>query len=54
MQTCQNNLDLNLYVVSSTSCVIIILEDIFIRSYKKEIKHVIINTRDLASTLVNY
>ena len=54
MQTCQNNLDLNLYVVFSTSYVIIILEDIFIRSYKKEIKHVVIDIRDLALTLVNY
>ena len=54
MQTCQNNLGLNLYVVPSTSYVVTILENGLIRSYKKRSKYIAIDTRDLVSTLVNY
>ena len=54
MQTCQNNLGLNLYVVPSTSYVVTILENGLIRSYKKRSKCIAIDTRDLVSTLVNY
>ena len=48
MWTCQNDLGLNLYVVPSTSYVVTISEDDFVRSYKERSKHVAINTRDLA------
>ena len=54
MQTCQNNLGLNLYVVPSTSYVVTILENGLIRRYKKRSKYIAIDTRDLVSTLVNY
>jgi len=51
MQTCWNNLGLNLYVVPSMSCVVTISEDGLVR---REVKCIAINTRDLVSTLVNY
>ena len=54
MQTCQNNLGLNLYVVSSTRHVVTISEDGLIRSYKERSKCIAIDTRDLVSTLVNH
>jgi len=52
MQTCWNNLGLNLCVVPSTSYVVAISEDSLVRSYKerRELKYITINTRDLVST----
>jgi len=54
MQTCWNDLGLNLYIVPPMSHVVTILEDGLVRSYKKGVKCVTINTGDLASTLVIY
>ena len=55
MQTCWNNLGLNLCIMPSTSHMITISENGLVRSYKeREIKHVAIDTRDLVSTLVDY
>ena len=54
MQTCWNNLGLNLCIVPSTSHIVVISEDSLIRSYKERSKHVAIDTGDLVSTLVNY
>ena len=54
MQTCQNDLGLNLYVVPPTSCIVTISEDGLVRSYKKRSKYIAINTRDLVLTLVDY
>ena len=54
MQTCWNNLGLNLCIVPPMSCIVAILEDSLVRSYKKGVKYIAIDTRDLASTLVNY
>ena len=51
MQTCRNDLGLSLCVVPPTSCVVAISENGLVR---RGVKHVAINTRDLASTLVNY
>ena len=51
MQTCWNDLGLNLCVVPSTSYMVTISENGLI---KREVKYVTIDTRDLASTLVNY
>ena len=36
------------------SSIVAILEDGFVRSYKKRSKYIAIDTGDLASTLVNY
>ena len=38
MQTCQNDLGLNLYVVSPTSCMVAISEIDLVRSYKERSK----------------
>ena len=38
MWTCQNNLDLNLYIVPPTSCVVAISEDGLVKSYKERNK----------------
>ena len=56
MWTCQNDLGLNLCVVPPISCMVAISKDGLIRSYKKrkEVKCIAIDTRDLASTLVDY
>ena len=54
LQTYQNDLGLNLCVVSPMSCMVTISENSLVRSYKKKSKHVVIDTRDLVSTLVNY
>ena len=51
IQTCQNNLGLNVYVVSPMSCVVAISENSLIR---RGVKYIAIDTGDLASTLVNY
>ena len=51
IQTCQNNLSLNLYVVPSMSCMVAISEDNLI---KRKVKCIAIDTRDLVLTLVNY
>ena len=54
MQTCQNNLGLNLCVVPPMSCMVTISEDSLARSYKERSKHIAIDTGDLALTLVDY
>jgi len=51
MQTCWNDLGLNLCVVPSTSYMVTISENGLI---KRGVKYVTIDTRDLVSTLVNY
>jgi len=51
MQTCWNDLGLNLCIVPSTSYMVTISENGLI---KRGVKYVTIDTRDLASTLVNY
>ena len=50
MQTCQNDLGLNLYVVPPTSRMVAISENSLIR---RGVKHIAIDTRDLVSTLVS-
>ena len=54
MQTCWNDLGLNLCVVPPMSCMVTISKDSLTRSYKERSKHIAINTGDLASTLVDY
>ena len=54
IQTCQNDLGLNLCVVPSISCIATISENGLVRSYKERSKHIAIDTGDLALTLVNY
>ena len=54
IQTCQNNLGLNLCIIPPMSYVVTISEDGLVRSYKKRSKHIAIDTRDLASTLFDY
>ena len=54
MWTCQNGLGLNLCVVSPISHIVAISENGLVRSIRRGVKHIAINTRDLASTLVNY
>jgi len=50
MQTCWNDLSLNLCIVSPMSCIVAISENSLVRSYKKRSKvHC-----HLASTLVDY
>jgi len=51
MQTCWNDLGLNLYVVPPMSHMVAISEDSLVR---RGVKCVIIDTRDLVSTLVDY
>ena len=57
MQTCWNNLGLNLYIMPSISHMVTISKNSFIRSYKKRSKaHCYlfsIDTGDLVSTLIN-
>ena len=53
MRTCQNDLGLNLCVVPPMSHVVTISENGLVRSYKERSKCIIIDTRDLASTLVD-
>ena len=54
MQTCQNDLGLNLCVVPPMSYVVAMSENGLVRSYKKRSKYDAIDTGDLVSTLVNY
>ena len=54
MQTCWNNLGLNLCVVPPMSYVVTISEDNLVRSYKERSKRIAIDTGNLVSTLVNY
>ena len=57
MQTCRNDLSLNLYVVPPISHMVAISKNGFVRSYKKRSKthyyFLSIDTGDLVSTLVN-
>jgi len=54
MWTCQNDLGLNLCVELLIDYIIAISENSLIRSYKRGVKHIAIDIRDLALTLVNY
>jgi len=51
MWTCWNDLGLNLCVVSPMSYIVTTSEDSLER---RKVKYIVINTRDLVSTLVNY
>jgi len=51
MQTCWNDLGLNLCVMFPISCMVVISENSLVR---RGVKYVTINIRDLALTLVNY
>ena len=51
MQTCRNDLGLNLCVVPFMSHIVTISEDGLIR---RGVKYITINTRDLVLTLVDY
>jgi len=52
MQTCQNDLGLNLCIIPLTSYMVTISENSLVRSCKERGKACYIDTRDLVSTLV--